>query len=64
MLEEENKSPLGTPLNMEAVGAVHNNYWLIQLTNNTTQSETKNLFKSSHLRYDTMAFCFRITPSK
>ena len=63
LLKEENLSLIGRPWNMETVGVVHTNYWLIQLSNDTTQGEIKKIFKSSHLRYDTMAFCFRINPS-
>ena len=63
-LEEENLSLLDRPLSMETVGVVQINYWLIQLSNGTTHNEIKNLFKLSQLRYDTMAFYFRISPSK
>ena len=58
ILEDEELWISNRPWTVETVGSLHKNYWLIQLPNGIPVDESRRMFQSTHLRFDTMAFSF------
>ena len=65
LFEEEMSLQIKRPRSVETVGNFQSNYWLIQVPANVvTTNAIADLFKTTHLRYNTMAFAFTVNASK
>ena len=47
-------------MNIETVGLQQKEYFLIRVPNGATMNEIKELFESTPLKYDSLAFCFKM----